>query len=110
MIAKRLHMEQLFSDMIRQIGRNNAPYLPFIGCVVGAFLILMVSPLQAVGFLILFLVLQQIEGNLIYPKVGTPCRNLFFLLFGSFCCTCSLVSEIHIFTKQRIAGRKQWDK
>ncbi len=46
------------------------PYVgAFIGCVVGAFLILMVSPLQAVGFLILFLVLQQIEGNLIYPKV-----------------------------------------
>ena len=41
----------------------------FIGCVIGAFLILMVDPLQAVGFVIMFLVLQQIEGNLIYPKV-----------------------------------------
>ena len=41
----------------------------FIGCVVGAFLILMVNPLQALFFVILFLVLQQIEGNLIYPKV-----------------------------------------
>ncbi|MGN0506610.1 MAG: AI-2E family transporter [Lachnospiraceae bacterium] len=41
----------------------------FIGCIVGAFLILMVSPIQAVGFVILFLVLQQIEGNLIYPRV-----------------------------------------
>lgn len=41
----------------------------FIGCIVGAFLILMVSPMQAVGFVILFLVLQQIEGNLIYPHV-----------------------------------------
>lgn len=41
----------------------------FIGCFVGAFLILMVDPLQAVGFVIMFLVLQQIEGNLIYPKV-----------------------------------------
>ena len=41
----------------------------FIGCVIGAFLILMVDPLQALGFIIMFLVLQQIEGNLIYPKV-----------------------------------------
>lgn len=41
----------------------------FIGCVVGAFLILMVDPWKAVVFVILFLVLQQIEGNLIYPKV-----------------------------------------
>ena len=41
----------------------------FIGCIVGAFLILMVDPLQALGFVIMFLVLQQIEGNMIYPKV-----------------------------------------
>lgn len=40
-----------------------------IGCWVGFFLILMVSPMQAVVFLGLFLVLQQIEGNLIYPHV-----------------------------------------
>lgn len=41
----------------------------FIGCWVGFFLILMVSPVQAVMFLGLFLILQQIEGNLIYPHV-----------------------------------------
>lgn len=41
----------------------------FIGCIVGAFLILMTSPIKAVGFVVLFLVLQQLEGNLIYPKV-----------------------------------------
>ena len=41
----------------------------FIGCVVGAFLILMVYPVQAFLFVVMFLVLQQIEGNLIYPKV-----------------------------------------
>ncbi len=41
----------------------------FIGCFVGTFLILIINPMQALGFLILFLVLQQIEGNLIYPKV-----------------------------------------
>lgn len=41
----------------------------FIGCIVGAFLILMVDPVKALIFVIMFLVLQQIEGNLIYPKV-----------------------------------------
>lgn len=41
----------------------------FIGCFVGAFLILMVDPMQMVVFVITFLILQQIEGNLIYPKV-----------------------------------------
>lgn len=41
----------------------------FIGCAVGAFLILTISLRQALLFIILFLVLQQIEGNLIYPKV-----------------------------------------
>ncbi len=41
----------------------------FIGCFVGAFLLLMVSPMQALIFLVTFFVLQQIEGNLIYPHV-----------------------------------------
>lgn len=41
----------------------------FIGCFVGAFLIFMVNPMKALIFIIMFLVLQQIEGNLIYPKV-----------------------------------------
>ncbi len=41
----------------------------FIGCVVGAFLMLLVSPMNALIFLGVFLVLQQLEGNLIYPKV-----------------------------------------
>lgn len=41
----------------------------FIGCAVSAFLILMVSPIKAVGFVAMFLVLQQLEGNLIYPRV-----------------------------------------
>ena len=41
----------------------------FIGCALGAFLIFMVDPFKALMFVILFLVLQQIEGNLIYPHV-----------------------------------------
>ncbi len=41
----------------------------FIGAGVGAFLILMESPMKALIFLIFIVVLQQLEGNLIYPKV-----------------------------------------
>ena len=41
----------------------------FIGCAVGCFLIFMISPKQAILFIIVFLILQQIEGNLIYPLV-----------------------------------------
>ena len=41
----------------------------FIGCIVGTFLILVDTPEKALWFVILFLVLQQVEGNLIYPRV-----------------------------------------
>ena len=41
----------------------------FIACVIGALLILVSSPVQAFWFIVLFLALQQIEGNLIYPRV-----------------------------------------
>lgn len=41
----------------------------WIGCSLGAFFMLVNDPIQAVWFVIMFLVLQQIEGNLIYPRV-----------------------------------------
>ncbi len=41
----------------------------FIGCFVGAFLILVDDPIKAVWFVVLFLIIQQLEGNLIYPRV-----------------------------------------
>lgn len=41
----------------------------FIGCFIGAFLILVDDPAKAIWFLILFIILQQIEGNFIYPHV-----------------------------------------
>lgn len=41
----------------------------FVGCILGAFFILVNDPLQALIFIVMFLVIQQIEGNLIYPKV-----------------------------------------
>ena len=48
-------------------------FIPIVGawagCVVGTFFMLVNDPMQAVWFLIMFLVVQQIEGNLLYPKV-----------------------------------------
>ncbi len=41
----------------------------FVGCILGAFFIFVNDPMQALWFVIMFLVIQQIEGNLIYPKV-----------------------------------------
>lgn len=41
----------------------------FIGCFVGGFMILVEDPVKALIFIILFLIIQQVEGNLIYPKV-----------------------------------------
>ena len=41
----------------------------FVGCVVGAFFILVDNPLQALTFVAMFLILQQLENNLIYPRV-----------------------------------------
>ena len=41
----------------------------YIGAGVGAILILTVSPVEAILFLLFIIILQQIEGNLIYPRV-----------------------------------------
>lgn len=41
----------------------------FIGLAVGVFMIMVISLKKAILFLVMFLVIQQIEGNLIYPKV-----------------------------------------
>lgn len=47
-----------------------------VGAVVGAFMILTVSPIKAVIFLIFLIVLQQLEGNIIYPKLMGSRVNL----------------------------------
>ncbi len=103
----------------------------FIGCVLGMFLIAMVNPMQAVWFLILFLVLQQVEGNLIYPHVvggsiGLP--SIWVLvavtiggkLFGIagilfFIPLCSVLYALfRTFVKKRLAERsvprEKWQK
>ena len=41
----------------------------YIGAAVGAFMVFTVNPMQAAFFVIFLVVLQQLEGNLIYPKV-----------------------------------------
>ena len=48
-------------------------FVPYVGawaaCFVGAFLIMVVDPTKAMWFAVMFLVLQEIENNLIYPRV-----------------------------------------
>ena len=51
-----------FSSLIPIIG-------PILGTIPSALLLLMINPMQALGFVIFIIVLQQVEGNLIYPKV-----------------------------------------
>ncbi len=46
----------------------------WIGGGLGAFLILLADPLKAVWFVVFLLILQQVEGNLIYPKGGGQIR------------------------------------
>lgn len=41
----------------------------WVGCIFGTFFILVANPIQAVWFVVMFLILQQIENNLIYPRV-----------------------------------------
>ncbi|MBP3704109.1 MAG: AI-2E family transporter, partial [Clostridia bacterium] len=41
----------------------------YIGCAIGAFLLLLVNPMDAVIFVVFIIILQQFEGNVIYPKV-----------------------------------------
>ena len=49
---------------------------PLIGTLIGAFLIFMVSPLKALIFVIFVIVLQQIEGDFIYPRIVGKKVNL----------------------------------
>ena len=55
----------------------------FIACIFGAFIILLSSPVKALYFVVIFLIIQQLENNLIYPKVvgssvGLPALWVFF--------------------------------
>ena len=53
------------------------PYVgAFLATVIGAFMILTVNPFKALVFVIYLLTLQQVEGNLIYPRVVGAKINL----------------------------------
>lgn len=60
----------------------------FIGAAAGAFMILMTAPMKALWFIVFIIILQQIEGNLIYPRVvgssiGLPAIWVFVaVIFG----------------------------
>ncbi len=41
----------------------------FVGTAIGAFMILLVSPIKAIWFIVYIIILQQLETNIIYPKV-----------------------------------------
>lgn len=41
----------------------------YLGAILSALLLVMISPVQALGFLVFLVILQQVEGNLIYPRV-----------------------------------------
>lgn len=51
-------------------------YGAIFSCVIGAFLVLIEAPVQALWFIVFILVLQQIETNLIYPRVVSTSINL----------------------------------
>ena len=54
--------------VLRFLGKALALFTPFlIGGGLGAFLILLADPVKALWFILFLLVLQQVEGNLIYP-------------------------------------------
>ena len=69
--ADRIHMGLVNLDaVLRFLGKVLALFTPFlIGGGLGAFLILLAEPGKALWFVLFLLVLQQVEGNLIYPKV-----------------------------------------
>lgn len=101
----------------------------FIGCAIGVFLIVMVNPMQALWFIIIFLILQQIEGNLIYPhvvgsSVGLPSVWVLvavtvggsllgiagILLFIPFCSVCYALLRESILNRlqQKNVSREKW--
>jgi len=90
----------------------------FIGAAAGAFIILMVAPIKALWFIVFIIVLQQIEGNLIYPRVvgnsiGLPAIWVFVAvilggsIFGVFgmLLFVPLCSVIYNLTREMVTSR-----
>ena len=98
----------------------------FIGCAIGIFLTLVVSPVQAVWFTIVFFVLQQIEGNLIYPHVvgnsvgfpsiwvlaavsigGSMMGVVGMLIFIPLCSVAVSYTHLDVYKRQVLPGLRQ---
>jgi len=90
----------------------------FIGCIVGILFILVDSPSKVLVFLILFLIIQQVEENVIYPKVvgnkvGLPSILVLMAvtiggsMFGvaGMLVFIPLVSTVYTLAKERTAAR-----
>ena len=58
---------------------------PYIGAIPSAFLILLVSPVQCVYFVIMIVVLQQLDGNIIGPAILGESTGLSALLLYTVC-------------------------
>ncbi|MGN1121152.1 MAG: AI-2E family transporter, partial [Eubacteriales bacterium] len=84
---------------------NVIPYFgPFLGAIPSAFIILLDNPLKAVWFGIFILILQQIDGNIIGPKIigskiGLSSFWVIFalLIIGSFLGVLGLLLAVPIF-------------
>ena len=59
----------LILSIVLIIRKLSPVYSLILGALVGGFIILTESPIKALVFIIFIVVLQQIEGNIIYPKV-----------------------------------------
>ena len=98
---------------------NFIPFIgPFIGAIPSAFILLMVQPTKVIWFIIMIVVLQQIEGNIIAPKIVGKTTGLssFWVVFsiiigGGFFGVTGVIlavpafSVIYTFAKRFIEGR-----
>ena len=100
----------LFSALLPIVGA-------FIACFIGAFLILLESPIKALVFVVVFLVIQQLENNLIYPRVvgssvGLPAIWIFIAvtLGGSLFGVVGMLIFIPLFSTFYILLREDTNK
>ncbi|MDR0433712.1 MAG: AI-2E family transporter [Gracilibacteraceae bacterium] len=97
---------------------NIIPYFgPFIGAIPSIFIIFIVNPVQALWFSILILVLQQLDGNVIGPKILGKTMGLSafwvivaLLIFGGWLKVVGLLIGVPIFSLLFFAGRSFIDK
>ena len=93
----------------------------FIACFFGAFIILLSSPVKALYFVVIFLIIQQLENNLIYPSVvgssvGLPALWVFFAvtlggaLFGvvGMLFFIPVFSAVFVLLKEDVGRRIRW--